>query len=168
MKRLVRQLTPAVISNLVVNDTAVTNPPAGADGIANSAQWSIQNNFQVNVTAFGDRAFKVTACPPGRCCWASPGSAPAADSKNYTGTPLATFTVGGTFVYLAADNRHNTGARPTWLDASYVDQGFDITDHRGQPARSYSVYRKPVTAGSTVALPRIGSATAPCYIVIVQ
>jgi glucose/arabinose dehydrogenase len=168
VKRLVRQLTPPVISNLVVNDSAITNPPAGADGIANSAQWSIQNNFQANVTAFGDRAFKVTGVPAGSVLLGKAWIRPAADSKNYTGTPLATFTVGGTFVYLAADNRHNTGARPSWLDASYVDQGFDITVTEGNTARSYSVYRKPVTSGSTVALPRIGSATAPCYLVIVQ
>jgi hypothetical protein len=168
VKRLVRQLTPPVIANLVVNDTAISNPPAGADGIANSAQWSIQNNFQPNLTAFGDRTFKVTGVPAGSVLLGKPWIRPAADSKHYTGTPLATFTGGGSFVYLAVDNRHNTGARPAWLDASYVDQGFDITVTEGTTARPYSVYRKPVTAGSTIALPRIGSATAPCYLVIVQ
>ena len=76
--------------------------------------------------------------------------------------------MGGTFVYLAIDNRHNTGGRPSWLDASYVDQGFDLTVSEGTNARPYNVYRKPVTAGSTVALPRIGSAAAPCYLVVVQ
>jgi hypothetical protein len=92
----------------------------------------------------------------------------AADSKNYTGTPLATFTTGGTFLYLAVDNRHNTGSKPAWLDATYVDQGYDITITEGTTARPYSVYRKATTAGSPVTLPTIGSATAPCYLVIVQ
>lgn len=168
VKRLVRQLTPAVIANLVVNDTATSNPPAGADGIANSAQWSIQSNFQVGVTAFGDRSYKVTGAPAGSVLLGKAWIRPAADSKHYTGTPLATFTAGGSFVYLAVDNRHNTGARPPWLDASFVDQGFDITVTEGTTARAYSVYRKPVTAGSTVALPRIASPGAPCYLVFAQ
>ena len=168
-----RSATPAApsapISSLVVRDTATSNPPAGTDGIANSTQWSIQSNFAVNVTAFGDRTVKVTSVPAAAAvlngkAWIRT----AADSKNYTGTPLATFTVGGTFVYLAIDNRHNTGARPTWLDASYVDQGYDIAVTEGTTARPYSVYRKPVTAGSTVTLPTIASTTAPCYLVVVQ
>ena len=162
--------TGAPISNLVVNDTATTNPPAGTDGIANSLQWSIQTNFQNNVVAFGDRTVKVTTVPTAAAvllgkAWIRT----AADSKSYAGTPLATFTVGGSFVYLAVDNRHNgTAARPAWLDPSYVDQGYDITITEGTTARPYSVYRKPVSTGSTVTLPTINSPTAPCYIVIVQ
>jgi glucose/arabinose dehydrogenase len=159
----------AAISNLVVRDTATTNPPAGADGIANSTQWSIQSNFQVNVTAFGDRTVKVTAVPSaGAGLLSKAWIRTAADSKSYTGTPLATFTVGSSFVFLAVDNRHNgTGTRPTWLDTSYVDQGYDITITEGTTARPYSVYRKPVTSGTTVTLPTINSSAAPCYIVIV-
>jgi hypothetical protein len=126
------------------------------------------DNFQANLTAFGDRTFKVTGVPAGSVLLGKAWIRPAADSKNYTGTPLATFTAGGSFVYLAVENRHNTGARPAWLDASYVDQGFDITVSEGTTARPYSVYRRPVAAGSTVALPRIGATTAPCYLVIVQ
>ena len=169
-----RSATPtapsAPISSLVVFDTATTNPPAGTDLIANSTQWSIQSNFAVNVTAFGDRTVKVTSVPAAASvlngkAWIRT----AADSKNYTGTPLATFTVGGTFVYLAVDNRHNgTGTKPTWLDATYVDQGYDIVVTEGTTARPYSVYRKSVTAGSTVTLPTIASTVSPCYIVIVQ
>jgi fibronectin type 3 domain-containing protein len=158
----------APISNLVVRDTATTNPPAGTDGIANSLQWSIQSNFQVNVTAFGDRTVKVTAVPAAASvllgkAWIRT----AADSKNYSSSPLATFMVGSSFVYLAVDNRHNTGAKPAWLDATYTDQGYDITITEGTTARPYSVYRKPVVAGSTVTLPTINATTAPCYIVIV-
>jgi glucose/arabinose dehydrogenase len=160
---------PTPISNLVVRDTATTNPPAGTDGIANSTQWSVQANFQNNVTAFGDRTVKVTAVPSAaNVLLGKHWIRTAADSKNYTGTPMATFTVGGTFVYLAVDNRHNgTGARPAWVDSTYVDQGYDIAITEGSTARSYSVYRKAVTSGSTVTLPTIASATAPCYIVIV-
>ena len=159
----------AQIANLIVNDTATSNPPAGTDGIANHLQWSIQTNFQNNVTAFGDRTVKVTAVPAAAAVLLGKSwIRTAADSKNYAGTPLATFTVGGSFVYLAIDNRHNTGAKPTWLDASYTDQGYDITVTEGTTARPYSVWRKSVLAGSTVTLPTINKATAPCYLVIVQ
>jgi FlaG/FlaF family flagellin (archaellin) len=160
----------AAISNLVVNDTATTNPPAGTDGIANSLQWSIQTNFQVDVVAFGDRTVKVTAVPTaGNTLLGKAWIRTAADSKNYAGAPLATFTTGGSSVYVAVDNRHNgTGTKPTWLDATWVDQGYDITITEGTTARPYSVYRKTVMVGSTVTLPTINSPTAPCYIVIVQ
>jgi uncharacterized repeat protein (TIGR03806 family) len=160
----------AAISNLVVNDTATTNPPAGTDGIANSLQWSIQTNFQVDVVAFGDRTVKVTAVPTaGNTLLGKAWIRTAADSKNYAGAPLATFTSGGSSVYVAVDNRHNgTGTKPTWLDATWVDQGYDITITEGTTARPYSVYRKTVMVGSTVTLPTINSPTAPCYIVIVQ
>jgi hypothetical protein len=153
-----------------VNDTATTNPPAGTDGIANSLQWSIQTNFQNNVVAFGDRTVKVTSVPTAaNVLLGKAWIRTAADSKNYAGTPLATFTTGGSSVYLAVDNRYNgTGTRPTWLDATYVDQGYDITITEGTTARPYSVYRKTVMVGSTVILPTINATTAPCYIVIVQ
>jgi glucose/arabinose dehydrogenase len=169
-----KSATPALpstpISNLVVRDTATTNPPAGTDGIANSAQWSIQTNFANNVVAFGDRTVKVTTVPTAaNGLLGKSWIRTAADSKNYAGTPLATFTVGGTFVFLAIDNRHNgTGTKPAWLDATWIDQGYDLTITEGTTARPYSVYRKPVTAGSSVTLPTINSTTAPCYIVIVQ
>jgi hypothetical protein len=49
-----------------------------------------------------------------------------------------------------------------------VDQGYDITITEGTTPRPYSVYRMPVTAGSTVTLPTVASTVAPLYIVIVQ
>jgi hypothetical protein len=105
---------------------------------------------------------------PVRICAKPPELSPVSTEGRLNDSLAATFTAGGSFVYLAVDNRHNTGARPAWLDASYVDQGFDISVTEGTTARPYSVYRKPVAAGSTVALPRIGATTAPCYLVIVQ
>jgi hypothetical protein len=165
--------TTAPVTSLVVNDTATTTPPSG-DGIANSTQWSIQTNFQNGVTAFGDRAYTVTTVPAAAAgllgkSWIRT----AADSKYYavTSPPLATFKLTGSFVYLAVDDRHNGttgGTRPPWLDSSYVDQAYDINVTEGTTVRTYSIYRKPVTSGSTVTLPTINSATAATFIVIVE
>jgi hypothetical protein len=74
-------------------------------------------------------------------------------------------------VYLAVDNRYNDATgRPTWLtDPGYVDQGYDVVIRQSATSTfAYSVWRKSVTAGSVVSLPRISSSTAPCYLVIVQ
>jgi hypothetical protein len=151
------------IANLVVNDTATTNPPAGSDGIANANQWSIRTNLQTGDTAFGDRAYTVNLGNSGLA--GKPWVRTAADSKSYAGTPLATFTVTGSFVYLLVDDRHNTAFL---TNAGYTDQGTNASVLEGSTTRPYSVWRKAVTSGSTVTLPTIGSATAPCYIVVVQ
>jgi hypothetical protein len=46
--------------------------------------------------------------------------------------------------------------------------GLNATIAEGSTLRPYSVWRKAVTSGSTVSLPRIGSTTAPCYLVVVE
>lgn len=157
------------ITNLVVNDTATTNPPAGTDGIANSLQWSVQSNFRAPATAFGDRTVSITATGD-TSLNGKPWIRTAADSKNYNGTaPLATFTLTGRYLYLLVDDRHNgTGTRPAWLDASYTDMGFNAAITEGATLRPYSVWRKSITSGSTVTLPKINSAIAPCYIVVIE
>jgi hypothetical protein len=154
------------ITNLVVNDTATTNPPAGSDGIANSTQWSVQANFAQNATVFGDRTYTVSAI--GNAALAGkPWIRTAADSKNYTPTtpPLATFTVTGTFVNLYVDDRHAT----TFLTGNgFTDTGVNATVMENSTPRTYSIWRKAYTSGSTVTLPTIGSTTAPCYFVVVE
>jgi hypothetical protein len=152
------------ISNLVVNDTTT-----GADGIANNTQWSVQSNFQQGVTPFGDRT--VTVSVVGNPALA--GKAwirTAADSKSFTGTPVATFTLNGDTLFLLVDNRHNnaTTGKPVFLDATFSDTGLDATILEGTTARPYSIWKKSVVSGSTVSLPTVSSAVAPFYFVVVQ
>jgi hypothetical protein len=154
----------APITNLVVNDAT-----GGVDGIANNLQWSLQGNFQAGVAPFGDRT--VTVSSIGSASLA--GKAwlrTAADSKSFTTSPLATFTLTGDTLFLLVDNRHNnaTTGKPAFLDASYTDTGFDATVMEGTTARPYSVWKKSVASGSTVSLPAVSSGTAPCYFVVVQ
>jgi hypothetical protein len=159
---------PSPITNLVVND----NLPAGCvTPNCNKDKWSIQSNFQMGNVLFGDRTYTIDVVPSaGMVLLGKPWIRTAADSKNYTVNPLATFTINGTFVYLLVDNRHNgTGGKPAFLDATWTDQGYDVTIRQSSTATfPYSVWRKSVTSGSTVNLPAIGTATAPCYIAIVQ
>jgi hypothetical protein len=161
------------ISNLVVNDTATTNPPAGTDLIANSTQWSVQANLQAGNTAFGDRTYTVDSIGLAALN-GKPWIRTAADSKNYTPTspPLATFTLTGTTVYLLIDDRWATGtpALSTWLPAGFTDTGSNVVI-RQSPTQTfpYSIYKKTgFTSGSTVTLPTIGGSSAPCYLVVVE
>jgi hypothetical protein len=159
----------SAITALVVNDTSTVNPPAGTDLMANSTEWSIQSNFSTGVATFGDRA--ITISSTGNAVLnGKPWIRTAADSKLYNGTlPLATFKLTGRFVYLLVDDRHNgTGVRPPWLDATFIDQNFNATMLDAGFSRPYSVYRKDVANGSTVTLPKINSAVAPCYIVVIE
>ena len=156
----------APITNLVVNDTATTNPPAGTDGIANALQWSVQTGFANGAKIFGDRTYTLSAI--GNAALA--GKAwiqTAADSKSYAATspPLATFRVTGTFVYLFVDDRHATAFLTS---AGYADTGVNATILEGTTSRAYSIWRKAVTSGSTVTLPTINATTAPCYFVVVE
>jgi hypothetical protein len=156
------------ITNLVVNDTAATNPPAGSDGIPNSQQWSVQANFQAGATAFGDRTYTVSTS--NAALNGKPWIRTAADSKNYTGEPLASFTLTGSAVFLIVDDRYNgANGRPTFLpDTTWVDQGYDVVIRQSATATfPYSVWRKSFPSG-TINLPHIGSATAPCYLVVVE
>jgi rhamnogalacturonyl hydrolase YesR len=155
---------PPVIQNLVVNDTTV-----GTDAVANNSQWSAQSDFRTGVAPFGDRTYTVDSINPAlaRRFWIRT----AADSKSYTGDPLATFTLNGTAVFLLVDKRHlGTGTRPPWLpDPAWVDQGYDVVIRQSSTATfPYRVFRKAFTSGSVVALPRVNSSTAPCYLVVTE
>jgi peptidoglycan/xylan/chitin deacetylase (PgdA/CDA1 family) len=153
------------ISNLVVNDTT-----PGNDAIANNTQWSVQANFGggAGQKSFGDRTYTISALTGTATSLAGkPWIRTAADSKTYAvaSPPLANALINASFVNLAVDSRHATA----WLTAAgYTSRGFAIGILEGTTARTYNVWRKAITPGSTVALPSIGSATAPCYFVIVE
>jgi hypothetical protein len=155
----------AVISNLVVNDTS-----PGGDGVPNNTQWSVQANLQMTLQPFGDRSFTIGSIG-NAVLTGKPWIKTAADSKSFTGNPLATFTLNGTLVYLIIDNRHNAAnGRPPWLtDTAWVDQGFDVMVNQTTTTTfPYSVWRKSFTAGATVSLPPVGSSLAPGYFVVAQ
>jgi hypothetical protein len=157
------------ITNLVVNDTATTNPPAGSDLIANSTQWSVQSNFAVGATAFGDRTYTISSITGSAAHLAGkPWVRPAADSKNYSATnpPVATATVNGSFVFVAIDSRYTN---PTFLsNAGFVSQGYSIGVNENGTARTYNVWRKAHTSGQTFTWPSIGATTAPFYLTIAE
>jgi hypothetical protein len=159
---------PAIISNLVVND----NLPAGCTAPnCNRDKWSVQSSFAIGAVAFGDRTYTVDAVPAaGSVLLGKPWIRTAADSKNYPTTPLATYLNNGTFLYLLVDNRHNaTSGKPAFLDATWTDQGYDVTIRQTSTSTfAYSVWRKAITPGTTVGLPAIGTTTAPCYLAVVQ
>jgi hypothetical protein len=160
------------ITNLIVNDTATTNPPAGMDGIANSLQWSVQPSFGVNVTAFGDRSVTIKSSNNGTLD-GKPWIRTAADSKNFKSADpnaaLATFTATGQFVNLLVDDRWNGGAgKPSFIGMGFTKMTFNVLVAEGTKTWTYNVWRRPITSGETVSLPVLGDTTAPCYIVVLE
>lgn len=155
----------APIAALVVNDTA-----GGSDGIPNSTQWSVQPSFGggAGQLAFGDRNYTIAALPAAAAHLAGkPWIRTAADSKFYTAItpPLATATVNGTFVFIAVDSRQPT----TFLvNAGYTSQGYSLTVNEGTTPRTYNVWRRAVTPGSSVTFPTMTSTASPCYFAIIQ
>ena len=164
-------LTP--ITNLVVND----NLPAGCVAPnCNRDKWSVRSDFQVGLAPFGDRTFTVesTGAPEllGKA-WIRT----AADSKNFSGDPLATFDksqVG--CVFLLIDDRHKgTGTRPNFLvDPAFIDTGKKVVVRQSATATfPYGVWSKcdtglKISPPIPVQLPRVFSALAPGYFVVVN
>jgi hypothetical protein len=154
------------IASLTVNDTA------------NAADWAIQSNFQAGTSATGSHPWTdwpntyVSAIDSGISAslvgkeWIRVDAA----SKTYAGGPEAAITLNGTAdVYLMIDDRWNAGARPTWLDTSWVDTGFAITvwESATKPSLTLSVYKKAGASG-TVTTPMIGASTAYNYFIVVN
>jgi hypothetical protein len=145
---------------------------------ANAASWSIQNNFQAGTSATGSHPWTdwpntyVSAMDSGISSslagreWIRV----AAASKSYTGGPQASIALNGTAdVYLMVDDRWNGGARPSWLDTSWVDTGFAVTvwESTSKPSLLQSVYKKAVASGN-VTTPQIGANTAYDYFIVVN
>jgi hypothetical protein len=127
-----------LIGSLSVKDTA------------NASKWSVQANLQRGNRIYPDRTYTFTAVPA-----ALRGAAwirDAGDSKTFTRSPLATFTLGASAdVYVGVDTR--TG-RPSWVDASWTDTG---TSETGSEHVTYHLFRKGFASGASVALGPIGS-----------
>jgi hypothetical protein len=151
-------------ANLVVNDTAV-----GGDSTPNNQQWSVQANFAVGNTAFGDRTYTIDAVSTGAThLLGKPWVRPAADSKSYTPTspPLGTVTVNGSNIFIAVDSRHAT----TFLTgAGFASEGYTITVRESSTVtRTYNVWKKAHTSGATFTFPTVGATIAPCYLTFVE
>jgi len=144
-----KQVSSALISNLVVNDTA------------NAADWSIQSNIQNGNNLYGDRTYAVASLPSGFA--GSDWIRPANDSKAYTGTTLVTFKVNANSnVYVAHSNQ--SSPLPSWL-SGWTNTGTSLTTN--QPD-TYTVYSKYYAAGSTVSLGNDADINHNTYAIIVK
>jgi YVTN family beta-propeller protein len=140
------------ITNLSAKDTA------------SAADWSVRANIQVGDNVYGDRAFYFTSIP--NTLRGSAWVRTANDSKSFTGNPAVTFTVGATAdVYVAINN---LGTRPSWMDGTWTDTGTDLsTRETTAEVRTYSLYRKNFTSGTSVSLGPWNQGSS-MYIVIVK
>jgi hypothetical protein len=171
---------------LITNDLSFSPGGAASPKIAgltvydtaNASGWGIENNFQSGGSSTASHPWSdwpnsyvaatdsgITASLIGKE-WIHV----AAASKTYTAGPQASIAINGTAdVYLMIDDRWNGGARPTWLDTSWVDTGFAITiwESSTKPSLPFSVYKKAGVSGS-VTTPKIGASTAYNYFIVVN
>lgn len=141
----------ALISNLVVNDTA------------NATDWSIQINIQPGNQQYGDRTFVLASVPSSVA--GSDWVRTANDSKAYTGNPLVTFKVTrDAYVYVA--HRDDITGKPSWM-TGWTDTGEDITNNES-PVKVFSLFRKSFSVNSMVSLGNNGSTSLGMYMVIVK
>jgi alpha-glucosidase (family GH31 glycosyl hydrolase) len=132
---------------------------------ANAADWSVQSSLQAGNTQYGDRAFTFTSVPAS--VQGAEWIRTANDSKAFTASPLATFTVAtDADVFVALNDRVTTP--PAWLAAGgWSDTGDNLVNSEATP-RTFSLFKKSFAAGALVSLGPNGSTTASTYTVIVK
>jgi hypothetical protein len=130
----------------------------------NAADWSVQANLQPGDLVYGDRTFTVATVPP--ALQGADWIRTANDSKTSTVDPLVTFTINeSATVAVAVDTRLG---RRTWMDASWVDTGTQLTDTEGSNTRRFEVYQKAFPAGRVALGPNADTAnSASMYTIIV-
>jgi hypothetical protein len=128
----------------------------------NAADWSRRSNIRSGGRQYGDRAYAFTSIPTSLA--GSEWIRAANDSKRYTGTTVATFNVNAdSNVYVAFNDLI---APPSWL-SGWTDTGMNITNNERIP-KTFSLFKKSFTAGSTVFLGNNGSTREGMYTTIVK
>jgi rhamnogalacturonan endolyase len=139
----------SLVANLSVKDTT------------NADDWSIQENLQQGTQQYGDRSITFASIPQELLgnTWIQTAN----DSKSFTGSEIASFTVrGGSTVYIAHDNRINS--KPSWL-SGWTNTGMSITN--SEP-RTFTLFSKNYSGNSTVSLGPNGGSPSSMYTVIVS
>lgn len=140
-----------VVSDLVVNDSA------------NAADWSARTDLRVGDAQYGDRVYGF-ASVPARVAGAE-WVRTANDSKRFTDSPVATFTVTRDAVVYVAHNDAVT-AKPSWL-SGWSDTGADLVNDES-PRRTFSLFSKTFAAGAAVSLGPNGHTSHGMYTVAVK
>jgi YVTN family beta-propeller protein len=151
-----------------MDDTIDPLAPAGIDSLAvqdtgNAADWSVQANLQVGAQQFGDRAYTITGLPAVLAggTWIRTAN----DSKSYTGSTLASFSLAQPAdVYVTLDDRYT--APLAWM-AGWSDTGLKMTTSENGTTRSFTVYTRAFGAG-TVTLGPASQAGFSLYTVVVK
>ena len=125
-----------IITNLQVNDSEV---------------WNVMTDLQTQNNGgdhqFSDRSWYFTSVPSSVA--GSSWIQTANDSKNYTGTTIATFELtGDATVYIAHDDR--ISSKPPWF-SGWTDSGINLVNGEST-ARTFSLYSRSYSSGQTVIL----------------
>jgi hypothetical protein len=131
----------------------------------NAADWSVQSNLQQGVPLYGDRTYTLASAPAELigARWIRT----ADDSRAATANPLVTFTLTApATVVVGVDIRQS---RPSWIDASWVDTGTQLTGWEGATTyRRYELYTKAFPAGPVALGPAaVGAGAANVYTITV-
>jgi alpha-glucosidase len=142
-------VSASLISNLVVDDTA------------NATNWSVQSGLAAGATQYGDRTYTFRSVPSAVA--GADWIRTANGSKAFTGATVATFTVTASAdVYVAFNDAIAT--KPSWL-SSYNDSGLNLVNSESTP-KTFSLFKRTFTSGSTVTLGNGGSTASSFYTVI--
>src|SRR5262245_23359249 len=137
----------------------VPRSPASAGGlitdfsvndVANAPDWSVQPALGQGDVQYGDRAYTLTTVPASVA--GSEWIRTANDSKAFTGSTLASFTVtAAADVYIALNDRVTTP--PSWLSSAndWTDTGENLVNSESPP-RTFSLFRKSFPGGARVVL----------------
>lgn len=128
------------------------------------SSWSIQSNLQVGNTQYGDRSFTFTSVPSALA--GSTWIRTANDSKYYTGTTLAQFTVNNAAEVYVAYNMA-IGSTPSWL-SGWTNTGMTLVNSETPNPRTFAVYKKNFASGATVTLGSNNNTSHSMYTVIVR
>jgi YD repeat-containing protein len=139
------------ISNLTVLDTG------------NASDWSFRTNLQTGNLQYGDRTFAFSSVPAlvAGANWIKTAN----DSRDFTQTPLVTFKVNtNTTIYIAHGD--NITSKPSWL-SDFTDTGVNLINNESNP-KTFSLYSKYFSQGSTVSLGTNGGSGNAMYTIIAK
>jgi len=168
---------PTSVPNPSPTPLPVVSPTPSGDAIqsltvkdaANNADWSERINFTQGSVAYGDRTYRVEYTPGvlKGLQWIRT----AADSKNFTSTPVATFKTGvDATVFIAHDDRITT--KPSWM-SGYVKTAYGkMILNQNIPNTTtrvtYTLYSRRFPKDSVVTLGANGHTSHLMYMVFVK
>ena len=147
---------PVTLSAQIINNLAVQHNET-------STFWEVQTDLQIDDEIYGDRTHRLEFIPPYFA--GSEWIRTAADSRDFSGKQLATFSVlEDVDVFIVYDDRIDD--KPAWL-RSWSKQNYYAYTKEGSNIRNFSLFHKCFRSDDIVTIGENGSDSFSMYIVVV-